>query len=435
MSVNYAAGLSPYADKGRCGLPEIFDTAEEMHKKVANLAEMIRKASNVVIHTGAGISTSCGIPDFRGPNGVWTLEEKGLNPKFDTTFETARPSPTHMTLLQLQRVGILKFLISQNIDGLHVRSGFPRDHLSELHGNMFVEECTKCGKQYVRDYVVGTMGLKATGRICDVPKVRGLRACRGKLIDTILDWEDSLPVKDLNLADEACRKADLAITLGTSLQIKPSGNLPLLTKRKGGKLVIVNLQPTKHSLDNPRTSPLSLTSTGNCSIGNSVTCVLNVCPHRQEDRFADLRIHGYVDEVMTQLMQSLDLKIPAWTGPSIKFESKEQVFDQQFDWNGDSHSAHITKEQRDTSIEEKPHLPKRAKIETTLGALPAVGTRGGRQGAAVPSGALEGGIRAAESLIRSSLAVGTWAAYQSIWQLWEDRLLNTVGLTALDDDQ
>ncbi|XP_073541390.1 NAD-dependent protein deacylase sirtuin-6 isoform X5 [Phyllobates terribilis] len=399
MSVNYAAGLSPYADKGRCGLPEIFDTAEEMHKKVANLAEMIRKASNVVIHTGAGISTSCGIPDFRGPNGVWTLEEKGLNPKFDTTFETARPSPTHMTLLQLQRVGILKFLISQNIDGLHVRSGFPRDHLSELHGNMFVEECTKCGKQYVRDYVVGTMGLKATGRICDVPKVRGLRACRGKLIDTILDWEDSLPVKDLNLADEACRKADLAITLGTSLQIKPSGNLPLLTKRKGGKLVIVNLQPTKH------------------------------------DRFADLRIHGYVDEVMTQLMQSLDLKIPAWTGPSIKFESKEQVFDQQFDWNGDSHSAHITKEQRDTSIEEKPHLPKRAKIETTLGALPAVGTRGGRQGAAVPSGALEGGIRAAESLIRSSLAVGTWAAYQSIWQLWEDRLLNTVGLTALDDDQ
>ncbi|XP_073541409.1 NAD-dependent protein deacylase sirtuin-6 isoform X7 [Phyllobates terribilis] len=307
----------------------IFDTAEEMHKKVANLAEMIRKASNVVIHTGAGISTSCGIPDFRGPNGVWTLEEKGLNPKFDTTFETARPSPTHMTLLQLQRVGILKFLISQNIDGLHVRSGFPRDHLSELHGNMFVEECTKCGKQYVRDYVVGTMGLKATGRICDVPKVRGLRACRGKLIDTILDWEDSLPVKDLNLADEACRKADLAITLGTSLQIKPSGNLPLLTKRKGGKLVIVNLQPTKH------------------------------------DRFADLRIHGYVDEVMTQLMQSLDLKIPAWTGPSIKFESKEQVFDQQFDWNGDSHSAHITKEQRDTSIEEKPHLPKRAKIETT----------------------------------------------------------------------
>ncbi|KAG8594256.1 hypothetical protein GDO81_001131 [Engystomops pustulosus] len=205
MSVNYAAGLSPYPDKGRCGLPELFDSPEELNQKVDELADMVRKASNVVIHTGAGISTSCGIPDFRGPNGVWTLEEKGLNPKFDTTFETAHPSTTHMALLQLQRVGILKFLISQNVDGLHVRSGFPRDHLAELHGNMFVEECTKCGKQYVRDCVVGTMGLKPTGRFCDVPKVRGLRACRGKLVDTILDWEDSLPDKDLNLADEASR--------------------------------------------------------------------------------------------------------------------------------------------------------------------------------------------------------------------------------------
>ncbi|XP_075706754.1 NAD-dependent protein deacylase sirtuin-6 isoform X2 [Rhinoderma darwinii] len=289
---------------------------------------MVRTATYVVVHTGAGISTSCGIPDFRGPNGVWTLEEKGLNPKFDITFETAHPSATHMALLQLQRVGTLKFLISQNVDGLHIRSGFPRDHLAELHGNMFVEECTKCGKQYVQDYVVGTMGLKPTGRLCDVAKVRGLRACRGKLMDTILDWEDSLPDKDLNLANEASRKADLAITLGTSLQIKPSGNLPLLTKRKGGKLVIVNLQPTKH------------------------------------DRNADLRIHGYVDEVMTQLMQSLDLKIPGWTGPPTKSETKDQVTDHPSYCNGDSEFAHIKIEKRDTCIEEKPHLPKRAKVET-----------------------------------------------------------------------
>ncbi|KAG8127039.1 putative NAD-dependent deacetylase sirtuin-6-like protein, partial [Naja naja] len=149
-----------------------------------------------------------------GPNGVWTMEERGLVPKFDTTFENAKPSKTHMALLELHRVGILHFLVSQNIDGLHMRSGFPRDKLAELHGNMFVEECMKCGK--------------------------------GKLMDTILDWEDSLPDRDLNLASEASRRASLSITLGTSLQIKPSGDLPLLTKKKGGKLVIVNLQPTKH---------------------------------------------------------------------------------------------------------------------------------------------------------------------------------------------
>ncbi|KAK1193710.1 SIR6 deacetylase, partial [Pygoscelis papua] len=294
MAVNYAAGLSPYSDKGKCGLPEIFDPPEELERKVRELADLIRSSSNVVFHTGAGISTASGIPDFRGPNGVWTMEEKGLSPKFDTTFENARPSKTHMALLGLQRVGILKFLVSQNVDGLHVRSGFPRDKLAELHGNMFVEECVKCGKQYVRDAVVGSMGLKPTGRLCSVTKARGLRACRGKLRDTILDWEDSLPDRDLTLADEACRKADLSVTLGTSLQIKPSGNLPLITKKRGGKLVIVNLQATKH------------------------------------DRQADLRIHAYVDDVMTKLMKHLGLEVPEWTGPvvveSAELTKPEQLF-------------------------------------------------------------------------------------------------------------
>ncbi|XP_037360983.1 NAD-dependent protein deacylase sirtuin-6 isoform X2 [Talpa occidentalis] len=220
MSVNYAAGLSPYADKGKCGLPEIFDPPEELERKVWDLAQLVWQSSNVVFHTGAGISTASGIPDFR-------------------------------------------------------------DKLAELHGNMFVEECAKCKTQYVRDTVVGSMGLKATGRLCTVAKARGLRACRGELRDTILDWEDALPDRDLTLADEASRNADLSITLGTSLQIRPSGNLPLATKRRGGRLVIVNLQPTKH------------------------------------DRHADLRIHGYVDEVMTRLMKHLGLEIPAWDGPRV----------------------------------------------------------------------------------------------------------------------
>uniref|UniRef100_A0A7N6FIN0 NAD-dependent protein deacylase sirtuin-6 n=1 Tax=Anabas testudineus TaxID=64144 RepID=A0A7N6FIN0_ANATE len=281
MSVNYAAGLSPYANKGVCGLPEVFDSPEEVRAKVETLAQLIKESQYMVVHSGAGISTSVGIPDFRGPKGVWTLEEKGELPHFDTTFEDARPSLTHMALLGLQRAGYVKYLISQNVDGLHVRSGFPRDILSELHGNMFVEQCEKCGRQYVREKVIGVMGLKPTGRYCDVVRSRGLRACRGKLISTILDWEDSLPVRDLNKADEASRRADLALTLGTSLQIKPSGDLPLLTKRNGGKVVIVNLQPTKH------------------------------------DKHAHICIHSYVDEVMKQLMELLGLDIPKWEGPTV----------------------------------------------------------------------------------------------------------------------
>ncbi|NXR37941.1 SIR6 deacetylase, partial [Zosterops hypoxanthus] len=272
MAVNYAAGLSPYSDKGKCGLPEVSAAPPGEPRPAPVIPRRPR---------GTPRSQEDARGPVPGPNGVWTMEEKGLSPKFDTTFENARPSTTHMALLGLQRVGILKFLVSQNVDGLHVRSGFPRDKLAELHGNMFVEECVKCGKQYVRDAVVGSMGLKPTGRLCSVTKARGLRACRGKLRDTILDWEDSLPDRDLTLADEACRKADLSVTLGTSLQIKPSGNLPLITKKRGGKLVIVNLQATKH------------------------------------DRQADLRIHGYVDEVMTKLMKHLGLEVPEWTGPVV----------------------------------------------------------------------------------------------------------------------
>uniref|UniRef100_A0A8C9SW98 protein acetyllysine N-acetyltransferase n=1 Tax=Scleropages formosus TaxID=113540 RepID=A0A8C9SW98_SCLFO len=269
MSVNYAAGLSPYPDKGVCGLPEVggADTG-------------VTGRAQPPLRPPAGGSRSALRPRV-GPKGVWTLEERGETPHFETTFEEARPSPTHMALLALQRAGYLKYLISQNVDGLHMRSGFPRDLLSELHGNMFVEECCRCGKQYVRDKVIGVMGLKPTGRYCQETRSRGLRACRGKLISTILDWEDALPDRDLGRADEASRRADLALTLGTSLQIRPSGNLPLATKRKGGKLVIVNLQPTKH------------------------------------DKHADLRIHGYVDEVMIQLTELLGLDIPVWTGPTL----------------------------------------------------------------------------------------------------------------------
>nr|XP_042122773.1 NAD-dependent protein deacetylase sirtuin-6 [Peromyscus maniculatus bairdii] len=269
MSVNYAAGLSPYADKGKCGLPEVFDPPEELEHKVWELARLMWQSSRVVFHTGAGISTACGIPDFR-------------------------------------------------------------DKLAELHGNMFVEECPKCKTQYVRDTVVGTMGLKATGRLCTVAKARGLRACRGELRDTILDWEDALPERDLTLADEASRTADLSVTLGTSLQIRPSGNLPLATKRRGGRLVIVNLQPTKH------------------------------------DRQADLRIHGYVDEVMSRLMKHLGLEIPTWEGPRVLDKALPPLprpaapkAEPPVHFNGSVHAP--CKPEPDSPVPHRP--PKRVKTE------------------------------------------------------------------------
>jgi len=279
MSVNYASGLSnfPHIHKGKLGLPEVFDAPDVLEKGIKELAQLIKDSKYVVVHTGAGISTAAGIPDFRGPTGVWTLESKGLAPCVNIGFDEAIPTKTHMAILALQQCGIVKFLVSQNIDGLHVRSGYPRSRMSELHGNMFVEKCEKCFHEYFRRYPVSTMTQKPTGNMCSQQGKRGINHCRGKLRDTILDWEDSLPVRDLTEAEAESRKADLSICLGTTLQIVPSGKIPLLTlKNNGGKLVIVNLQKTKY------------------------------------DKKASLLIHHYVDAVMEGVMKELGIPIPSF---------------------------------------------------------------------------------------------------------------------------
>lgn len=98
------------------------------------------------MHTGAGISTAAGIPDFRGPNGVWTLESKGLKPSINISFDNAVPTYTHMALKKLCDTGHVKYIVSQNIDGLHLRSGVPRHCIAELHGNMYTEKCNTCEK-------------------------------------------------------------------------------------------------------------------------------------------------------------------------------------------------------------------------------------------------------------------------------------------------
>ncbi|KHN31669.1 NAD-dependent deacetylase sirtuin-6 [Glycine soja] len=141
-----------------------------------------------------------------------------------------------MALVELEKAGILKFVISQNVDGLHLRSGIPREKLAELHGNSFMETCPSCGEEYFRDFEVETIGLKETSRRCSVAK------CGTRLKDTVLDWEDALPTKEMNPAEKHCKQADIVLCLGTSLQITPACNLPLKALRGGGKVVIVNLQ-------------------------------------------------------------------------------------------------------------------------------------------------------------------------------------------------
>lgn len=170
---------------GILGTAEIFEDADIVSRKVEELVDLILKSKHIVVHTGAGISTSTGIPDFRGPEGVWTLQEKGIKPKFDVDFSSAIPSKTHQALKALVDRGYVKFIISQNIDGLHLRSGIKRENLAELHGNFFITECPKCKSKFIRSTPAPTVGNKSTGETCH----NALKRCRGKLIDTILDWE------------------------------------------------------------------------------------------------------------------------------------------------------------------------------------------------------------------------------------------------------
>ncbi|XP_077222521.1 sirtuin 1 isoform X2 [Tasmannia lanceolata] len=271
MSLGYAEKLSYKEDVGTVGMSEIFDPPNVLQQKIEELALMIQKSKHLVAFTGAGISTSCGIPDFRGPKGVWTLQREGKGvPQASLPFHRAMPSLTHMALVELEKAGILKFVISQNVDSLHLRSGIPREKLAELHGNSFREFCPSCGAEYLRDFEIETIGMKETSRRCSDPK------CGAKLKDTVLDWEDALPSKEMNPAEKHCKMADVVLCLGTSLQITPACNLPLKSIRGGGKFVIVNLQQTP------------------------------------KDKKASLVIHGRVDKVISGVLHFLNLKIPPY---------------------------------------------------------------------------------------------------------------------------
>ena len=271
MSLGYAEKLSYREDVGTVGMPEKFDSPKLLQGKIEELAVMVQKSKHLVVFTGAGISTSSGIPDFRGPKGVWTLQRAGKGvPDASLPFHRAAPTLTHMALVELERAGLLKFVISQNVDSLHLRSGFPREKLAELHGNSFKEVCPCCKTEYLRDFEIETIGLKDTPRRCTD------KNCGARLKDTVLDWEDALPPEEMNSAEEQCRTADLVLCLGTSLQITPACNMPLLSIKNGGKVAIVNLQATP------------------------------------KDKKASLVIHGFVDKVIAGVMCILSLRIPPY---------------------------------------------------------------------------------------------------------------------------
>lgn len=198
------------------------------------------------------------------PTSSSVSKNKDKNLQMD--FSKAHPTLTHKAITKLTTAGMVHFCVTQNVDGLHQRSGLSRSHHAVLHGCAFTEKCALCATEYFRDSDVGGMSFQPTGRICEV------EGCGGVLHDTLLDWEDALPEEDFHRAEQACALADVVLCLGTSLRIEPAGSLPSL----GKKYVIVNLQPTPKDSD------------------------------------AALLIRAPVDTVMTHLVQSLLHVPPGW---------------------------------------------------------------------------------------------------------------------------
>lgn len=222
--------------------------------KITLLTEWWRAAhGHVVVFTGAGISTAAGLPDYRGPEGIWTRKLLGHNVSDDIVAEhvmQVQPTAAHMVLMRLHAAGLLSYIATTNVDGLHRKSGLPLDVLSELHGNLWIEECAECLHEFERNFVArNASGLRdhLTGRKCE--------ECGGALRDNIVNFGNT--VDDVPSMEEQhdrtwvqCLKAELVVVFGSSLSVPTACDLPQecldarYDKPNGGRLVVVNLQRT-----------------------------------------------------------------------------------------------------------------------------------------------------------------------------------------------
>jgi mono-ADP-ribosyltransferase sirtuin 6 len=191
--------------------------------KIQDLAQYLYESAYAVFFSGAGISTESGLPDFRGPNGVWTRRDKGLPPRpLAASWDSVEPNSGHYAIVELQKIGKLKFLISQNVDNLHLKSGIRHELLAELHGNMTKLRCIRCQQTI------------------DQASAKNRCPCGGSLVSSVVDFGQSLPEKDLTLSFEHSRQSDLFVVVGSSLVVTPAAELPKEALMAGATLVILN---------------------------------------------------------------------------------------------------------------------------------------------------------------------------------------------------
>ena len=213
------------------------------------VARWIVGAERIVAFTGAGISPDSGIPDFRGPDGVWTRREAGLPPpRWRVPASRVGPNASHLALAELQRIGRLQLLITQNTDGLHRRSGVRPELLAEIHGNGRLMRCLGCDRLRDRQNVGWDAARWGLGYRTQrpVPAQPACPDCGGRIVSSVVNFGDPLPQREYELAEHHARNCDLMLALGSSLTVQPASSLVGLALRSGARVVLVNRGETPY---------------------------------------------------------------------------------------------------------------------------------------------------------------------------------------------
>jgi NAD-dependent deacetylase len=228
--------------------------APDLESAVTSLQALVAEARSIAPFTGAGISTECGIPDFRSPGGLWTknkpipfdefiasqeMRNEAWRRRFamDGQFSSARPGRGHLALASFYRAGKARAVITQNIDNLHQSSGIPAEHVIELHGNNTYASCLDCGKRYELAWV--RQHFCATNE-----RAPDCIECGGHIKAATISFGQAMPEHALRRAEQLTLDCDLFLSIGSSLVVWPAAGFPLLAKRNGARLVIINREAT-----------------------------------------------------------------------------------------------------------------------------------------------------------------------------------------------
>ena len=221
----------------------------------ARLQEMVHQAGTIIPFTGAGISTESGIPDFRSPGGVWTRyrpipfdeflgSQEARNESWrrrfamEEQFGGAKPGRGHRALASLYRLGKAPAVITQNIDNLHQASGIAPEHVVELHGNTTYALCLDCNERFELSWVRQRMD-RGNGCAPDCP------TCGGFIKTATVSFGQAMPDSAMRRAQKLAQNCDLFLAIGSSLVVWPAAGFPLMAKRNGARLVIINREPTE----------------------------------------------------------------------------------------------------------------------------------------------------------------------------------------------